>query len=82
MDQIKIGHFIAETQKARNLTQRQLADALSISDKTSPNGSGAEGCRKCRLCCPCVMFCTLQSTICSPGKKFLRRSIKRKRRGI
>lgn len=34
MDQIRIGKFIAETRKARNLTQRQLADTLSISDKT------------------------------------------------
>ena len=34
MDQIRIGKFIAETRKSRNLTQRQLADALSISDKT------------------------------------------------
>ena len=34
MDQIKIGKFIAETRKKQNLTQRQLADALSISDKT------------------------------------------------
>mgnify|MGYP004654186885 FL=1 len=34
MDQIQIGKFIAESRKSRNLTQRQLADALSISDKT------------------------------------------------
>lgn len=34
MDQIKIGRFIAETRKEHNMTQRQLADALSISDKT------------------------------------------------
>ena len=34
MDQIRIGKFIAESRKARNLTQRQLADILSISDKT------------------------------------------------
>ena len=34
MDQIQIGKFIAESRKAKNLTQRQLADALSISDKT------------------------------------------------
>ena len=34
MDQIRIGRFIAESRKARNLTQRQLANALSISDKT------------------------------------------------
>lgn len=34
MDQIKIGKFIAQTRKEQNLTQRQLADALLISDKT------------------------------------------------
>ena len=34
MDQIRIGKFIAESRKSRNLTQRQLAEALSISDKT------------------------------------------------
>ena len=34
MDQIRIGRFIAEARKAKNLTQRQLADALSISNKT------------------------------------------------
>ena len=34
MDQIQIGKFIAESRKARSLTQRQLADSLGISDKT------------------------------------------------
>lgn len=34
MNQIKIGKFIAEIRKAQGLTQRQLADVLSISDKT------------------------------------------------
>ena len=34
MDQIKIGRFVAETRRAKGLTQRQLADQLSISDKT------------------------------------------------
>ena len=34
MDQIQIGKFIAESRKAKDLTQRQFADALSISDKT------------------------------------------------
>lgn len=34
MDQIKIGKFISEMRKAQSLTQRQLADALNISDKT------------------------------------------------
>ena len=34
MDQYKIGRFIAERRKECGLTQRQLADALAISDKT------------------------------------------------
>ena len=34
MDQKQIGKFIAERRRAQSLTQRQLADALSISDKT------------------------------------------------
>lgn len=34
MAQIKIGKFIAETRKGKNITQKQLADKLSISDKT------------------------------------------------
>lgn len=34
MDQIKIGKFIAEMRKKNNLTQKQLASTLSISDKT------------------------------------------------
>lgn len=34
MDQIKIGRFIAEARRAQNLTQRQLADELGLSDKT------------------------------------------------
>ena len=34
MDQIKIGKFIAEMRKEQNMTQRQLAEQLNISDKT------------------------------------------------
>ena len=34
MDQIKIEKFISETRKTLGITQRQLADALFISDKT------------------------------------------------
>ena len=34
MDQIKIGKFIAEERKAKKYTQRELADKLSIIDKT------------------------------------------------
>ena len=34
MNQIKIGKFIAEERKVKKYTQRELADKLSISDKT------------------------------------------------
>ncbi|MCD7872419.1 MAG: helix-turn-helix domain-containing protein [Clostridiales bacterium] len=34
MNQIKIGRFIAERRKTINLTQKQLADILLISDRT------------------------------------------------
>ena len=34
MDQIRTGKFIADMRKEKGLTQRQLADLLSISDKT------------------------------------------------
>lgn len=34
MDQIKIGKFIADMRKEQNLTQKQLADKLDISDRT------------------------------------------------
>ncbi|MGN0514051.1 MAG: helix-turn-helix domain-containing protein [Lachnospiraceae bacterium] len=34
MNQMKIGKFIADTRKERNMTQQQLADVLSISNKT------------------------------------------------
>ena len=33
MDQIKIGRFIAECRKQKNLSQLQLADMLNITDK-------------------------------------------------
>ena len=33
MDQIKIGKFIAECRKQKNLTQMQLAEKLNITDK-------------------------------------------------
>lgn len=34
MDQVRIGRFIAEMRKQQNLTQREFADILNISDKT------------------------------------------------
>ena len=43
MDQVRIGRFIAETRRAQGLTQRQLADLLSISDKTVSKWETARG---------------------------------------
>ena len=34
MDQVKIGKFIAECRKEKNLTQAQLAENLNLSYKT------------------------------------------------
>ncbi len=34
MDQNKIGNFIADMRKAKNITQKQLAEQLGISDRT------------------------------------------------
>lgn len=33
MDQVKIGNFIAQCRKEKNMTQKQLAEVLGISDK-------------------------------------------------
>ncbi len=33
MDQVKIGKFIAQCRKNKNLTQAQLADKLNITDR-------------------------------------------------
>ena len=81
MDQIRIGRFIAESRKSRNLTQRQLADALSISDKTiSKCGSVEKGFPKFRLCYHCVRHQILLLMICFRAKRFPQLIIKRKRR--
>ena len=48
MDQAKIGRFIAARRKAQGLTQRQLADALSISDKRFRSGNAEKACRRFR----------------------------------
>lgn len=52
MDQIKIGKFIAESRKSRKLTQRQLAEALSISDKTISKWECGKGLPEASLMLP------------------------------
>lgn len=61
MDQIKIGKFIAETRKQQNMTQRQLADALSISDKTISKWECGKGLLEISLMMPLCE--TLQITV-------------------
>lgn len=52
MDQIQIGRFIAKTRKSLHLTQRQLADALSISDKTISKWETGKGLPEISLLLP------------------------------
>lgn len=52
MDQIRIGKFIAETRKQKNMTQRQLADALTISDKTVSKWERGKGLPEVSLMMP------------------------------
>ena len=43
MDQIKIGRFIAERRKAKNLTQMQLAERLGITDRAISKWENGKG---------------------------------------
>ena len=52
MDQIRIGKFIAQTRKENHLTQRQLADCLSISDKTVSKWECGKGLPEASLMLP------------------------------
>ena len=52
MDQVKIGKFIAEERKSQTLTQRQLADTLSISDKTVSKWETGKGLPEVSLMLP------------------------------
>ena len=61
MDQIKIGRFIAETRKAQSFTQRQLADILSISDKTVSKWECGKGLPEVSLMLP--LCSTLNITV-------------------
>lgn len=52
MDQIRIGKFIAESRKSKNLTQRQLAETLTISDKTISKWECGKGLPEASLMLP------------------------------
>lgn len=61
MDQIQIGKFIAQVRKEKDLTQRQLADLLSISDKTVSKWECGKGLPEVSLMLP--LCDTLQITV-------------------
>ena len=52
MDQIRIGRFIAEARKLQNLTQKQLAELLCISDKTVSKWERGKGLPEVSLMLP------------------------------
>lgn len=61
MDQIKIGQFIAAIRHENRMTQKQLADALSVSDKTVSKWECGKGLPEVSLMLP---LCTiLQITV-------------------
>lgn len=52
MDQNKTGKFIAQMRRTQNLTQRQLADQLAISDKTVSKWESGKGLPEVSLMLP------------------------------
>ncbi len=61
MDQIKIGRFIAEIRKEKELTQRELAEKLLISDKTVSKWETGKGLPEVSLMLP--LCTTLDITV-------------------
>ena len=66
MDQIKIGRFIAELRKEKNLTQRQLAELLNISDKTISKWECGKGLPEVSLMLPLceILEITVNELLC------------------
>lgn len=57
MDQIKIGKFIAAMRREQNMTQRELADRLNVSDKTVSKWETGHGLPEVALMLPlCEIF--------------------------
>lgn len=69
MDQIKIGQFIATMRKEQTLTQRELADILSISDKTVSKWECGKGLPEVSLMLPlCSVLHITVNDLLSGGK--------------
>lgn len=81
MDQIRIGKFIAEARKSRNLTQRQLADALSISDKTVSKWECGKGLPEVSLMLPLCAALGITVNDLLSGEKVSSRDYQKKAEG-
>lgn len=78
MDQIKIGKFIAESRKSRGMTQRQLADELSISDKTVSKWECGKGFPEVSLMLPLCEALHITVNDLLSGEKVLQVDYRRK----
>lgn len=81
MEQIKIGKFIAESRKSRNLTQRQLADILSISDKTISKWECGKGLPEVSLMLPLCAALDITVNDLLSGEKVSQTDYQRKAEG-
>ena len=78
MDQIKIGQFIARMRKEKNLTQRQLADILDISDKTISKWETGNGLPDVSLMMPLCETLTISVNELLSGERLVDRDYKDK----
>lgn len=82
MNQIKIDIFIAEVRKEKNLTQRQLVDKLSISDKTISKWECGKGMPEVSLMLPLCDALQITVNVLLTGEKVTEVDYQKKRKKI
>lgn len=80
MDQVKTGCFIAQCRKEKNMTQRQLADVLGISDKTISKWETGKGLPEAGCMVPLCEALGISVNELLTGRGFRMRSIRKRRR--
>ena len=78
MNQVKIGRFIAEMRKRQNLTQREFADLLGISDKTVSKWECGNGLPELSLMQPVCRILQIDLNELFSGEKLTDANYKRK----
>ena len=78
MDQLKIGKFIAQMRKEKNLTQRKLADELCISDKTISKWECGKGLPEVSLMLPLCEILEISVNELLSGEKIAASDYKKK----